>query len=92
LNNYDFDESKLSFKQKDVIEILNSQLEYLKNKNNKPEHQIIIWIQGSAGTGKSTLIKLIQQKILLNFEKTSCKVMATTGVSSNPINNYPMNH
>jgi hypothetical protein len=83
--NHQINEINLSNKQKNVIEILESQLDYIENKKNKPKHQIV-WIQGSAGTGKSTLINLIKNKLRVKNEKRNYKIMATTGVSAIPIN------
>ena len=79
-------EVEFSEDQIKVLDVIDSQIEYLNNGHQRENFRRSIIIQGKAGSGKSTLIQAIKSKVCTNFNNKSIVIMAPTGAASSNIN------
>ena len=79
-------EVEFSEDQIKVLDVIDSQIEYLNNGHQRENFRRSIIIQGKAGSDKSTLIQAIKSKVCTNFNNKSIVIMAPTGAASSNIN------
>ena len=72
----------LSTQQEKVLNLVQSQIHFLKTGNKNQQFRQSLIVQGKAGSGKSTLIQLIKATLHQEFGSNSFIVMAPTGAAA----------
>lgn len=89
----DYTEIRMSSEQTAVLEILDSQIKYLRSSESITENVLRIpkecIVQGRAGCGKSTLIKEMVRRITSEFGAKAVAVTAPTGIATVEISGVP---
>lgn len=75
---------EFSLHQQRVLDVINAQIQYLRDGTITDNFRRSIVIQGKAGSGKSTLIQAI--RFIINQAGHGCKIVAPTGAAASLIN------
>lgn len=75
----------LSVEQEKVLQVVRSQIHYIRTGIRTQQFRHSVIIQGKAGSGKSTLIQAIKANLYQEFGSDSFVVMAPTGAAAKNI-------